>query len=293
MMMQGRSLVNPRTQGRSSHPRRMRRNALAALVAGGVIATSACSSGADPKDVTATQTPFSADSSVASTAASNPSANISPSPGSVVSSDGAFNIVVPPGWNLSSQPKTVAYLSSATLAHDVAPTIVVARSSVTPAPELEGTLRLATLQAKQGGKSVGSLPDRTVGGEKAVGFTATSTEKNVDLKRSYVMVAHDKVLYSITLTSAEVDASRDEAALSALLASWTWTKAGVAGSTASGTTPASAPTTTIGSPSPSSSASSGSASASNSASSSAPHSAQSSPSGRPTSPQPGTASPSH
>lgn len=253
MVKQGPLDMTPRARRRSL--RRAARGVAALVTATGLVALSACSSGADPKDVSATQTPFSASSS-ATTASSNPSAITSPSPGSVVSSDGAFNFVVPAGWNLTSQPKSVAYLSSSTLAHDVAPTIVVARSSVTPAPELEGTLRRASLQAKQSGASVAALPDRTVGGEKAVGFTATSTEKNVDLKRSYVMLAHDKVLYSVTLTGAKADAARDESALTALLASWSWTKKGDAGSTASGTTPAAVPTTSVA-PSSSGASSSG------------------------------------
>ncbi|EFP59444.1 hypothetical protein HMPREF0321_0620 [Dermacoccus sp. Ellin185] len=256
-MKQGPLDMTPRARRRSL--RRAARGVAALVTATGFVALSACSSGADPKDVSATQTPFSASSS-ATTASSNPSAITSPSPGSVVSSDGAFNFVVPAGWNLTSQPKSVAYLSSSTLAHDVAPTIVVARSSVTPAPELAGTLRRASLQAKQSGASVAALPDRTVGGEKAVGFTATSTEKNVDLKRSYVMLAHDKVLYSVTLTGAKADAARDESALTALLASWSWTKKGDAGSTASGTTPAAVPTTSVA-PSSSGASSSGASSA--------------------------------
>ena len=257
MVKQGPLDMTPRALRRSL--RRAACGVAALVTATGLVALSACSSGADPKDVSATQTPFSASSS-ATTASSNPSAITSPSPGSVVSSDGAFNFVVPAGWNLTSQPKSVAYLSSSTLAHDVAPTIVVARSSVTPAPELEGTLRRASLQAKQSGASVAALPDRTVGGEKAVGFTATSTEKNVALKRSYVMLAHDKVLYSVTLTGAKADAARDESALTALLASWSWTKKGDAGSTASGTTPAAVPTTSVA-PSSSGASSSGASSA--------------------------------
>ena len=257
MVKQGPLDMTPRALRRSL--RRAARGVAALVTATGLVALSACSSGADPKDVSATQTPFSASSS-ATTASSNPSAITSPSPGSVVSSDGTFNFVVPAGWNLTSQPKSVAYLSSSTLAHDVAPTIVVARSSVTPAPELEGTLRRASLQAKQSGASVAALPDRTVGGEKAVGFTATSTEKNVALKRSYVMLAHDKVLYSVTLTGAKADAARDESALTALLASWSWTKKGDAGSTASGTTPAAVPTTSVA-PSSSGASSSGASSA--------------------------------
>ncbi|QQY25590.1 hypothetical protein I6I76_05570 [Dermacoccus nishinomiyaensis] len=257
MVKQGPLDMTPRALRRSL--RRAACGVAALVTATGLVALSACSSGADPKDVSATQTPFSASSS-ATTASSNPSAITSPSPGSVVSSDGAFNFVVPAGWNLTSQPKSVAYLSSSTLAHDVAPTIVVARSSVTPAPELAGTLRRASLQAKQSGASVAALPDRTVGGEKAVGFTATSTEKNVDLKRSYVMLAHDKVLYSVTLTGAKADAARDESALTALLASWSWTKKGDAGSTASGTTPAAVPTTSVA-PSSSGASSSGASSA--------------------------------
>lgn len=271
MVKQGPFDMTPRARRRSL--RRAARGVAALVTATGLVALSACSSGADPKDVSATQTPFSASSS-ATTASSNPSAITSPSPGSVVSSDGAFNFVVPAGWNLTSQPKSVAYLSSSTLAHDVAPTIVVARSSVTPAPELEGTLRRASLQAKQSGASVAALPDRTVGGEKAVGFTATSTEKNVDLKRSYVMLAHDKVLYSVTLTGAKADAARDESALTALLASWSWTKKGDAGSTASGTTPAAVPTTSVA---PSSSGASSAPSSSGASSAPASSSAASKP----------------
>lgn len=278
MVKQGPFDMTPRASRRSL--RRAARGVAALVTATGLVALSACSSGADPKDVSATQTPFSASSS-ATTASSNPSAITSPSPGSVVSSDGAFNFVVPAGWNLTSQPKSVAYLSSSTLAHDVAPTIVVARSSVTPAPELAGTLRRASLQAKQSGASVAALPDRTVGGEKAVGFTATSTEKNVDLKRSYVMLAHDKVLYSVTLTGAKADAARDESALTALLASWSWTKKGDAGSTASGTTPAAVPTTSVA-PSSSGASSSGASSAPAS-SSAASKPAQSSGTARPAS----------
>lgn len=223
---------------------------------GAVLAmTSACSSGADPNDVDATATPFSA-SSESSAPTGDAHVITSPSPGAVASKDGRFGFVVPNGWNLSSQPKALVYLSSATVAHDVAPTIVVTRSNVTPAPALADTLRLATMQARQDGQRVSAAPDRTVGGEPAVSFTAINEEKNVQLKRTYVMVVHEKALYFVTLTGAAADASRDESAFNALLASWTWTKRGVSDSTPNGTTPAAVPTTTSKPPSPSPSSSS-------------------------------------
>lgn len=245
----------------------MPRHAAAALVAAVLVPLTACSSGANPNDVNATSSTFTNGSQTPTTAAPNPSAITTPSPGAVVSSDKVFNFVVPSGWNLTSNPKAVVYLSSATVEHDVASTIVITRSKVSPAPALDKTLQMSMMQARQDGKSVKRLPERTVGGEKAVAFTASSTEKNVELERTYTIVAHDRALYVIALTSAAADAKKQQQTLDTLLATLTWTKAGDKNSTATGTTPASVSTSTSTSAKPSSS-SSGSSSASSSGQSS-------------------------
>lgn len=242
----------------------MPRHVVAALTAAVLVSLTACSSGADPKDVTPTSSTFTNGAQSPTTAAPNPNPVTSPSPGAVVSSDKVFNFVVPSGWNLSKKAQAVAYLSSATVAHNVAPTIAITRSKVSPAPTLDKTVQMAMMQARQDGASVERLPERTVGGEKSVAFTAKSTEKNVELQRTYTMVAHDKALYVITLTSAQADAKRDEATLTSFLAGLTWTKKGDKGSTASGTTPAPVPTSTSNPPKPSSSSSSTASSSSSS-----------------------------
>ena len=246
----------------------MPRHVVAALTAAALVSLTACSSGADQKDVTPTSSTFTNGAQSPTTAAPNPNPVTSPSPGSVVSSDKVFNFVVPGGWNLSKNPKAVAYLSSATVSNNVAATIAVTRSKVSPAPALDKTVQMAMMQARQDGASVERLPERTVGGEKSVSFTAKSTEKNVDLQRTYTMVAHDKALYVITLTSAQADAKRDEATLASFLATLTWTKKGDKNSTASGTTPAPVATSTSTPPKPSSSSSTSSSSSSGSGSSS-------------------------
>lgn len=237
-----------------------RTTVLVAVVAAVFVPLTACSSGADPQDVSATSSTFTDDSTTPTTAAPNPSAVTRPSPGAVVSSDKVFNFVVPSGWNLTTNPDAVTYLSSALVAHDVAPTIVITRSKVSPAPALDKTLQMAMMQARQDGESVKRLPERSVGGEKAVAFTATSTEKNVAITRTYTMVAHERALYVVALTSAAADAGKQQSTLDSLLATLTWTKAGDGSSTASGTTPAAVATSTSTSTSPPSGSSSSSTS---------------------------------
>lgn len=228
----------------------MIRPAAAAAFVVALLTLGACSSGADSADVAPTSSTFSASSSP-TTAPPNPGANTSPSPGSVTSDDKMFNLVVPGGWNLTDHPQTVAYLSSATVAHDVAPTISVTRSSVTPAPSLDETVQMAMLEARADGAAVTRLPERAVGAEKAASFEARTQEKNVAITRTYTVVAHERTLYVITLTAATDDAAAASSTLNALLASWTWTKRGDAHSTADGTTPAAVKTTTSSSAAPS------------------------------------------
>lgn len=238
---------------RRVRPARLPRLATLGLCLPVAVGLSACSSGANPADLRATASTFTAGWATPTTAVPNPSAVTSPKPSSVTSSDKVFNFVVPSGWNLSNKPKAITYLSSATQAHDVVPTIVVTKSGVQPAPALDETSELAMRQARQGGLTVDKLPDRTLGGERAVSFSTTGEEKNVKLLRTYVIVAHEKKLYTVALTAARADAATPARALDDLVASWTWTKSGDPRSTANGTTPASLPMTTSGSPSPSSS----------------------------------------
>lgn len=253
-------------------PRHARLSLAAAALTALTIPLTACSSGANPADLDAAPSTFTASNAAPRTAATNPNANTSPSPGAVVSDDKAFNFVVPQGWNLSKNPQAITYLSSATVAHDVAPTIVVTRSNVSPAPALEEALQMSMLQSRQDGDSVTRLPDGTIGNEKSVSFTASGKEKNVDITRTYTLVAHDKKMYVITLTSASADRSATDATLHALLASWTWTKAGDKDSTASGTTPAAVSTSTSTPPSSSSSSSSSTSGSSSKSSSPTPSS---------------------
>ena len=215
----------------------------------------ACSSGANSADVNATQTPFGSSSAAQTTAAPNPSALTSPQSGSVTSRSKLFNFVVPSGWNLTNQDKAEAYLSSPEVAHNVAATIVVTKSEVSPAPALDEVLQNAITQARQDGASTAPLPQRTVGHEKTVGFRATTEVKGVQVVRTYYVVAHERQLFTVALTSAKATSKDNEQALNTVLASWSWTKAGDAKSTATGTTPAAIPTTTSTSarPSPSSS----------------------------------------
>lgn len=244
------------------------------LVAAALMSSSlaACSSGADSRDIKATSSTFSASSSGPSTATPNSGAVTSPAGGSVTSSDKTFNFVVPSGWNLSKNDKAAAYLSSATHANNVAPTIVVSKSSTSPAPALDDILQMATMQARQDGGSVSTLPSRTVGGEKAVGIKSEKDLKNVPVTQFYYAVAHNKTLYTIVLTSATKDAKSTEGTLNSFLGSWSWTVVGKKESTASGTTPAASSTTTSTSSKPvdnkKSSASSGSSSSTSASSSS-------------------------
>ena len=270
---------------RSIRGRSVRRRLDLALPAVALAVTlSACSSGASSADISATASTFTAADQTPTTATPNTGVVTSPVSGSVTSKDKAFNFVVPSGWNLSDNPKAVAYLSSATQSNNVAPTIVVERSSIEPAPALEEIAQMGSMQARQDGGEVTTLPGRTIGGEKAVGFSSKKKLKNVNVTQFFYATAHDRKLYTIVLTSATPDAKRSEDTLNQLLASWSWAVPGNKDSTASGTTPASSSTTTVTSSSSSSGSSTKSSGPSkSSAGSSSSGSASGKPSGSATS----------
>lgn len=235
---------------------RSSRGFIAVCAAFAALSLTACSSGANSKDVHATQTAFTADSSAPSTATPNSGAVTSPAGGAVTSTDKGINFVVPGGWNLTNNKQAVAYLSSAEVANNVAPTIVISRSQTNPAPALDDVLQRAVVQARQDGQTVTTLPGRTIGGEKALGMRAESMVKNVQVTQDYYAVAHNGALYTVVLTSAAKSSKPAETALNSVLASWSWSVPGKKDSTASGTTPAPVATSTSTSAKPSSSTSS-------------------------------------
>lgn len=249
--------------------RRMRRirtlGALTGVVT--VLATAACSSGANPADVHATSSSSSIGESTSGSSAANTGVVTSPSPGAVTSSDRSFNFVVPVGWNLTTLPKTIAYLSSATIAHNVAPTIVVTKSDVTPAPSASDAVQMAIMKARQDNATAEKSAARSIGGEHAEGFTADSEEQNVAIERVYYVTVHNGIVYTVASTSAKTDAAATATTLNSVLSSWTWSKAGDKNSTASGTTPAQTSTTSSTSASSTSTSSTSSGSTSSSASS--------------------------
>lgn len=220
------------------------------------LGTAGCSSGADSKDVAATASTFTGAPTETATSSGEPSSLATrPSPGAVTSKDKSFNFVVPSGWNLTNNPKALAYLSSATMAHDVAPTIVVTLSDVKPAPDLDETVQMGMMQARQSGDSVTRTPNRSVGGAPSAGFQTEGTYKNVEVRRTYQIIKVGDKLYSVVLTAAKADAAAAANTLNGILASWTWSKAGDSDSTASGTTPAPVPSSTSSSSSSSPSSS--------------------------------------
>ena len=258
------------------------------------VTLSACSSGASSQDVHAEASTFTASTSAPTTATSNAGAVTSPAPDAVTSKDKSFNFTVPQGWNLTKQSQALAYLSSAEVAHNVAPTIVISQSQTQPAPALDDVLQRAMTEARQDGGSVTKLPGRQIGGEKAVGLSSTRKIKNVNVTQIYYAVAHNSKLYTIALTAAKPEAKKAESALNSTLSSWSWSVPGKKDSTATGTTPAASPTSTStpASPKSSSSSSTSDSSASSSASANTSSGASSRPSATSSTPASGQQKPS-
>ena len=146
-------------------------------------------------------------------------------PGSTISKDKSFSVVLPVGWTTvtSSAPGVVTFVRAPTAAHGVRTNFSVLRQAA-PGVALADVVEQSRASLQQSGYAVSSAAPTTVGGISGQGLTATKTVRGQQLSERQYFVQHGSAVYITTMTSAAADATAAAAAQTAIFGSWAWSR---------------------------------------------------------------------
>lgn len=204
----------------------MTRRLPAVATAALLMALTACSSGTVPGGDDSTGT-----ASVATT--SRPTPVTSTAAGATTY--GAFAFVPPAGWSPDPSRQTkgiVTYLKAPQPVSGVIPTFSVGTDKPATLPALDDVVQQSTYALRQQNMTVSEVADRTIGGEPAQGYTATSSTATPGaspsaakqaISQTQYFTIHDGTVYVTTITSAGASAKDLAATQDAILSSWSWT----------------------------------------------------------------------
>ncbi len=151
------------------------------------------------------------------------SSSTSAYPGSSVSVDKSFSVVLPVGWKpvTSSLPGVMIFVQAPTTTQGVRTNFNVLRQAA-PGVNLQNILDQSRSSLEQSGYTVAIAQPSTIGGLQAQGIIATKTVQKQPVTERQYFVQQGTATYVTTMTSSTADAAAAETTQTAIFGTWAW-----------------------------------------------------------------------